>query len=91
MAKYIDLNYRPHSYFWAYELEINLSSEIKGAQRKALYEESVVKSEDSELDKFIQKPSLNDLERKLISKTHPSFMGGEFLPDRDFGEIEAWA
>jgi len=84
----IDLDYRPNSYFWANELAVKLSSDIKGAERKALYDASVAESEISILDEFIQKSSLNDLERKLLSKVHPNFMGGEYLPDKDSDEVE---
>ena len=38
MRNKIDLQYRPRSYFWAEELGVQLSSDIKGAERKALYE-----------------------------------------------------
>lgn len=88
MSKLIDLNYRPKSYFWASEMGIQLSSQIKGAQRKALYEASINDGDASDLDKFLRKPSLNTEERDLIGKVHPSFMGGEYLPDKDDDEIE---
>ena len=38
MRNNFDLQYRPRGYFWAEELSVQLSSDIKGAERKALYE-----------------------------------------------------
>ena len=37
----IDLDYRPESYFWAYDNNIKLASDIKGAERKELYERAL--------------------------------------------------
>jgi hypothetical protein len=88
MPNQIDLDYRPHSYFWAKEIGVQLSSQIKGAQRKALYDASVAEAEVSDLDEFLQKPSLSPQERDLIGKLHPSFMGGEYLPDKGSDEVE---
>jgi hypothetical protein len=33
MRNKIDLKYRPHSYFWAKEIGVQLSSQVKGAER----------------------------------------------------------
>jgi hypothetical protein len=88
MANQIDLDYRPNSYFWAHEMGVQLSSQIKGAQRKTLYDASVAEGEVSDLDEFLQKPSLSTQERDLIGKLHPSFMGGEYLPDKGNDEVE---
>jgi hypothetical protein len=44
----IDLAYRPESYFWAYDNNIKLASDIKGAERKAMYERAI-QSGDTEL------------------------------------------
>ena len=88
MSNQIDLDYKPISYFWANEMGLQLSSQIKGAQRKALYDASVAESEVSDFDEFLQKPSLNTQERDLIGKLHPSFMGGEYLPDKNNKEVE---
>lgn len=88
MPNQIDLNYKPHSYFWANEMGIKLSSQIKGAHRKALYDASLSEDRNDSLDEFLQKESLNKQERDLWGKLHPRFMGGEYLPDRDNEEVE---
>ena len=88
MSNPIDLYYRPHSYFWADEKGIQLSSQIKGAKRKALYDASVAEDESSNFDELLKKPSLSNSERDLIGKIHPSFMGGEYLPEKITSEVE---
>jgi len=84
----IDLAYRPESYFWAYDNDIKLASDIKGAERKAMYERAI-ESGDTELaNAIIAAPELTPAERKAQSSIHPSWMGGEYLPTRDQGEVE---
>ena len=88
MENSIDLDYRPNNYFWANQMGVQLSSEIKGSQRKALYEASIADSEISEFDAFLSKPVLSSFERAVIGGLHPSLMGGEYLPDKVKGEVE---
>jgi hypothetical protein len=88
MSEKINLEYRPNNYFWACDSGILLSSEIKGAKRKSLYELSVFDEDSVKYDELLFKPSLNDDERKDIGRLNPSFLGGEFLPDKNINEIE---
>jgi hypothetical protein len=88
MKDSIDLSYRPKSYFWADTMGVHLPSQIKGAQRKSLYEASVAQDEIDELNDFLAKPSLSSIERELVGKLHLSFLGGEFLPDKVKREVE---
>ena len=54
---HIDLQYRPNSYFWAREHGIPLVSDIKGAERRKLYEKAlqaeVPELIDSELPRHV--------------------------------------
>ena len=84
----IDLDYRPNSYFWARERGIPLISDIKGAERRKLYEMAL----ESGLADLIE-PSLlgHDLpqeQRQAQGRIHPAFMGGEYLPSCRVGEVE---
>ena len=79
----IDLAYRPESYFWAYDNNIKLASDIKGAERKAMYERAL-RSGDIELaNAIISEPELTHEQRKAQSGIHPAWMGGEYLPKRE--------
>ena len=88
MRNKIDLRYRPHSYFWAEEIGIHLSSQIKGSYRKALFESLVEKGRGDEIDELLSKPVLSSDERQSLGRFHPHFMGGEYLPDRTGEEVE---
>ena len=84
----INLGYRPRSLFWPLTAETHLLSTIKGAERRAMVE-SILNSGDLEaLSAFITRSALEHDERTAFGRLHPSFMGGEYLPDLDEGEIE---
>ena len=88
MRNKIDLRYRPHSYFWAKEIGVQLSSQIKGAERRALFESLVAQGRGDEIDDLLSKPVLSTDERQSLGRFHPHFMGGEYLPDRTGEEVE---
>ena len=88
MRNKIDLKYRPHSYFWAKEIGVQLSSQVKGAERKALFESLVAQGRGQEIDELLSKPVLSNEERQSLGRFHPHFMGGEYLPDRTGEEVE---
>lgn len=84
----IDLAYRPESYFWAKDSNIKLSSDIKGAERKALYERAIQTNNVALANSLIADPDLSSEERTSFGRIHPNFMGGEYLPDREDEEVE---
>lgn len=77
----ITWGYRPSGYFWAREQRIFLASDIKGAQRRKYYERLLESGDQEALGDFVLKSSLSDRERRAAGSFHPSFMGGEYLPD----------
>ena len=82
----IDLGYRPRSYFWAADLNVQLSSDIKGSQRKRMYEQAV--QSGLPLPPALLQPKLEEGERRAWGRCHPSHMGGEYLPDREEHQVE---
>ena len=74
-------NYRPSGYFWAKDQRIFLASDIKGAQRRKYYERLLDSGDQEAIDDFILKSTLSEDERLAAGSFHPSFMGGEYLPD----------
>lgn len=88
MINDIDLKFKPISYFWANNLEIQLSSDIKGAVRKELSEKLIDVDIHEKFDEFLNKPTLSDEERTDFGKIHPMFMGGEYLDDKEEDEVE---
>ncbi|HYD77550.1 hypothetical protein [Ramlibacter sp.] len=82
----VDLDQRPRSYLWADRLGIRLSSSIRGAARKRLYERSLADSTD--LPEPLLSEHLGDDARRAWGSFHPSLLGGEYLPERKPGEVE---
>ena len=87
MKKRIDWSYRPSDYFWAYDRGIRLASNIKGAERKALYERLLKEGDSGACDQIFMQSSLT-VEQRRMANTHPAFMGGEYLPDCNLNEVE---
>jgi hypothetical protein len=87
MKRRIDGSYSPTDYFWAYDRGIRLASNIKGAERKALYERLLKEGDSGACDEIFMQSSLT-VEQRRMANTHPAFMGGEHLPDCDLNEVE---
>ena len=84
----IDLKYRPKSYFWAKEHGIALVSDIKGAQRRKFYEGALESGLTDLIDPDLMSHDLPTDQRRLLGRIHPSFMGGEYLPNKREKEVE---
>jgi hypothetical protein len=87
MKRRIDGSYRPANYFWAYDRGIRLASNIKGAERKALYERLLREGDSGASDELLTQSTLT-VEQRRMANTHPAFMGGEYLPDCNANEVE---
>ena len=87
MKKRIDGSYKPTNYFWAYDRGIRLASNIKGAERKALYERLLKECDSGACNELLMQTSLT-VEQRRMANTHPASMGGEYLPDCDSSEVE---
>lgn len=81
-------DYRPSGYFWAKEQRIFLTSDIKGAQRRKYYQRLLDSGDQEAIEDFVLKSTLSDRERRAAGSFHPSFMGGEYLPDCKLMEVE---
>jgi hypothetical protein len=84
----IDLRFRPESYFWDLGVENALLTHIKGAARREALQQLIDQGQRAQIPEFLSKAKLSDEERKAIGRIHPYFMGGEYLPDQEDGEVE---
>jgi len=84
----IDLKYRPNSYFWAREHHITLLSDIKGAERRKIYESALWDGNAHLIDPGLVEHALTAEDRTMQGRIHPNFMGGEYLPNQGAGEVE---
>jgi hypothetical protein len=85
---HIDLQYRPNSYFWAREHGIPLVSDIKGAERRKLYEKALQAEVPELIDSELLQHALPHENQQAQGRIHPAFMGGEYLPNNRTGEVE---
>ena len=85
MTTRIDLDFAPKSYFQSLSLETKIRSKTTGQLRKeAVVESSRVKFTSP----YALKGQITEEEKRAASQIHPSYMGGEFLPNFDQKEIE---
>jgi hypothetical protein len=88
MSDEIDLEFRPKTYFRPEKLEKYLLSKVKGAvlrkKLKALFEVG----RHDEVRELLDDSAFSVADRKALESVHPMFMGGNYLPDTDDGEVE---
>jgi hypothetical protein len=88
MSSSIDLTFRPHTYFWAKDLGIQLVSDIKGANRRRIYEKALQDGDIDDLDPNLFSHELSEKDRQAIGHLHPWCLGGEYLPGLRAKEVE---
>ena len=84
----LDLGYRPSSYFWPITHETHVIAAIKGEHRRNAIRAAFDADRVTPLDEYYAAPTLQEEDRRALGRLHPSFMGGEYLPNREDTEIE---
>jgi len=86
----IDLSFRPGSYLADRDPVSAIVQDIVGTHRRAMVRDALTGAAPNigELDDTLLANRLPDHERIALGQIHPSFMGGEYLPERLAGEIE---
>lgn len=88
MNEDIDLGFRPRTYFRPERLEKYLLTKVKGAvlrkRLKALFESG----QHDEVRNLVSDTAFSAADRKALESIHPMFMGGNYLPDTEEGEVE---
>ena len=84
----IDLGYRPQSYFWPITHDTHVIAAIKGERRRKAIRAAFDADRVTPLDELYATPTLSEADRRALGRLHPSFMGGEYLPDRRETEVE---
>ena len=88
VSKNIDVNFRPKSYFRPQKIEQFLLSKVQNAVLRNQLEKLFDKGRHDEAVQIIQSELNSSEDLKSLEKIHPMFMGGNYLPDTDEGEIE---
>lgn len=84
----IDLEFRPPDRLFPMTAEKLLLSRVKGTWRREVLTMAVAEDYLNEVDPFFTQVALDNEERRARAAVHPTFMGGEYLPDFEEGEIE---
>jgi hypothetical protein len=88
MTEAIDIHYRPKSYFNPQRLEAYLISQVKGAAVRKKLEKLLAEGRHDELKSLLGKEGVPESALKALESVHPMFMGGNYLPDTEEGEVE---
>tara|TARA_Y100001934_G_scaffold86645_1_gene107656 strand:+ start:295 stop:942 length:648 start_codon:yes stop_codon:yes gene_type:complete len=84
----IKYSFRPKSYWGEDNVLQALLRDVKGAERRKMIKAYYDEGNFQELEEAFTKASLSDEERFRLASIHPTFMGGEYLPDCEAGETE---
>jgi uracil-DNA glycosylase family 4 len=81
-----DIDFRPESY-WDDPVQMLLAN-IKGEHRRRNALELIREGRLDALEQWLISEKLSPELRELAGRIHPMFMGGEYLPDCEQGEVE---
>lgn len=88
MSDEVDLDYRPDTYFRPQKLERYLLSKVKGAVLRRELEALFDAGRHAEVRTLLTAEGISSADRKALESFHPMFMGGNYLPDTEDGEVE---
>lgn len=84
----IEFTYQPSSYFFPISARKFLLSTIKGTERRREIARLFETGNEKEIQDWMAHSALEDSIRNYVGSINPRFMGGEYLPDLDEGEVE---
>ena len=84
----IDYDFRPQLYWDISDPLGAILVNIKGRRRREMIRDFWEADAIVELEMGLLRDSLTEEDRAALGKIHPSFMGGEYLPDYVEGEVE---
>ncbi len=86
--KNIDYEFRPESYWDVSDPLGTILVNVKGRRRREMIRDFWHAGAIDELDEGLLVDCVSNEDRAGLGKIHPSFMGGEYLPDYAEGEAE---
>ena len=88
MSAEINLGYRPDTYFPPQKLERYLLSKIESALVRVKIQALLDAGRHAEVRTLLTAEGISAADRKALESFHPMFMGGNYLPDTEDGEVE---
>ena len=83
----VDLDFRPKTYFCPLRVETHLLARVKGAERRSALRQFIAGDHLDAIPEFLAQSALSETDRQAIGAWHPTFMGGEYLPDLKAEEV----
>lgn len=80
--------YRPRDYFGRYDIQTELMTSVKGTVRRKALRSALERGEFDQIIDEVKQSALNNTSREMLGSIHPSFMGGEYLPQIKVSEVE---
>ena len=84
----IDYAFRPESYWDVADPLGTILVNVKGTRRRQMIRDYWEAGAIADLEKGLLRDNLTEEDLVGLGKIHPSFMGGEYLPDYAKGEVE---
>jgi hypothetical protein len=84
----IDYEFRPESFWTASNPLAAILRNVKGRNRREMIRDYYAAGKLDQLSDELLRDSLTDEPRISLSKIHPTFMGGEYLPNYGRQEVE---
>ena len=88
MSAEIDLHYWPDTYFRPQKLERYLLSKVKGLVLRKKLQALFEAGRHAEVSSLLTAEGISAADSKALESLHPMFMGGNYLPDTEDGEVE---
>ena len=88
MSDDLDLDFRPKSYFGPEKLEKYLLSKVKGAILRKTLRAMFDEGRHDEVRDLVGDAAFTVADRKVLESFHPMYMGGNYLPETEDGEVE---
>jgi hypothetical protein len=82
------MRYRPRDYFGRGDLQTTLLTQVKGTIRRQGLRDALETGQVNDIPDGIKNAALSDDVRQFAGRIHPSFMGGEYLPNLNKHELE---
>jgi hypothetical protein len=82
------MDYRPRDYFGRFDLQAELLTSVKGVMRRKAIRNALEQGQIDTLPDSVKQAALEEDDRQLTGRIHPSFMGGEYLPTAAENEVE---
>jgi hypothetical protein len=88
MSELFDLQYRPKTFFRPERFEKYLLTRVKGAVLRRKLTAMLAQGRHEEVRILVDDIGWSTADQRALERVHPMFMGGHYLPDLEFGEVE---